>query len=59
MHTHTRDCPLSCLEPLLMGQTYRAPQAVCPIIGHVADLYRKDEIISIPRIGAKGACQAP
>jgi hypothetical protein len=57
MHAHTRDCPLSCLEPLLMAQTYRALQAVCPTIGHVVDLYRKEEITSIRRIGARGACQ--
>lgn len=57
MHAHTRSCPLSCLEPLLTAQTFRALQAACPTIGHVVDLYRKEEITSIRGIGAKGACQ--
>jgi hypothetical protein len=58
MHALTRDCPLTCLEPLLPAQTYHALQAACPrshpTVGHVADLHRRQAITSIRRIGAQG-----
>lgn len=59
MHTLTRDCPLTCLEPLLPARAYHALQAVCPgphpTVGHVVELYQGQMITSIRRIGVQGA----
>jgi hypothetical protein len=61
MHALTLNCPLTCLEPLLPARAYHALQAACPgphpKIGHVVDLYRRQEITRIPRIGAQAAFQ--
>jgi hypothetical protein len=61
MHAHTRDCPLACLQPLLSTGVYNSLRRECsstavgphPTVGDVADLYHKEQIASIDRIGAK------
>ena len=59
MHTHTRDCALTCLKPLLSGAAYNPLLAECllicggaePAIGHVIRLYQKGQLADIRRIG--------
>ncbi len=60
MHPLTRDCPLTCLKPLLPTLALHALQTACPgphpTVGHIADLYRRQQITSIRYIGVRGPC---
>lgn len=59
MHTHTRDCPLTCLKPLLSGAAYNPLLAECllicgdaePAVGHAVKLHLKGQVADIRRIG--------
>lgn len=59
MHAHTRDCPLTCLRPLLSGAAYNPLLAECrliagdaePAIGHAVRLYLKGQLADIRHIG--------
>jgi hypothetical protein len=59
MHAHTRDCPLTCLKPLLSGPAFNPLLAECrlicgdaePAIGHAIRLHQKGQLADIRRIG--------
>ena len=59
MHTHTRDCALTCLKPLLSGAAYNPLLAECllicgdaePAVGHAIRLYQKGQLADIRHIG--------
>jgi hypothetical protein len=61
MHAHTRDCPLTCLKPLVSTGAYNALRRGCsstatgphPAIGDAEDLYHKEQLAGIRGIGPR------
>jgi hypothetical protein len=59
MHAHTRDCPLTCLQPLLTTVAYNLLRAEClficgdgePAVSHAVRLYTNGQLADIRNIG--------
>jgi hypothetical protein len=59
MHAHARDCPLTCLQPLISTRAYNALLQECsttgphPTMGDAADLYNTGELATVRGIGTR------
>ena len=58
-HTHTGDCPVTCLKPMLSAQSYGLLRSECALIcgdqdaniGHAVRLYQKGQLATVRYIG--------
>jgi len=61
VHTHVRDCPVTCLKPLLSRVSYNLLRSECayicgdqePSIGHAVRLYERGQVATVRYIGPR------